>query len=60
MESVLREEAAACGVAVTYCLAGRDPLSGVVLRWAVDGDPQALISRLGRYAFAQEMISIRK
>lgn len=56
MESVLREEAAACGVAVTYCLAERDPLTGVVLRWSVKGDPQPLISRLGRYVFAQEMI----
>jgi acyl-CoA synthetase (AMP-forming)/AMP-acid ligase II len=56
MESVLREEAEACGLVVTHCEAVRDPRTGTVLRWSVDGDPKELISRLERYAFAQVMM----
>jgi len=56
MESVLREEAEACGLVVTFCHVVRDDQKGAVLNWSVEGDPAELVSRLERYAFAQEMV----
>jgi acyl-CoA synthetase (AMP-forming)/AMP-acid ligase II len=56
MESVLREEAEGCGLVVTHCEAVKDPQTGIVLCWSVDGDPKDLIARMERYAFAQKMI----
>ena len=55
MESVLREEAAACGVALVHCQAVRDERRGVVLNWAIEGDPTELLARLNKYSFAHEM-----
>lgn len=56
MESILREEAEACGLIVSYCQAVRDERKGVVLNWSVDGDPGALISRLEKYSFSHEKV----
>ena len=56
MESVVREEAAACGLVVKYCQAVRDEKRGVVLNWSAEGDPRQLLSRLERYSFSHEMV----
>ena len=55
MESVLKEEAATCGLVVKHCQVVRDERKGLVLNWSVEGDPKELISRLGRYSFSHEM-----
>ncbi len=55
MESVLREEAEACGLVVKRCETVRDERTGLLLRWSVEGDPKELISRLDKYSFAHEM-----
>jgi hypothetical protein len=55
MESVFREEAQACELVVEHCEVVRDEHRGLLLRWSVEGDPRELISRLDKYAFAQEM-----
>lgn len=56
MESVVREEAQAGGVALTYCQAERDDRRGIVVRWSVAGDPATLAARLDKYAFDCEMV----
>ncbi|HXE39771.1 MAG TPA: AMP-binding protein, partial [Azonexus sp.] len=56
MESILREEATACGLVVKQCQAVRDERKGVVLNWSVEGDPRGLISRLEKYSFSHEMV----
>jgi acyl-CoA synthetase (AMP-forming)/AMP-acid ligase II len=56
MESIVREEAAACGLVVRHCQAVRDERKGVVLNWSVEGDPGELISRLEKYSFSHEMV----
>lgn len=55
-ESVLWDEAEACGLVVTFCRAVRDERKGVVLNWTVEGNPEELISRLDKYSFAHEMV----
>ena len=56
MESVLREEAAACGVILVHCQAVRDERRGIVLNWSAEKDPGELITRLNKYAFAHERV----
>jgi hypothetical protein len=56
MESIVREEAAACGLALKHCQAVRNESKGVVLNWSVEGDPRALILRLEKYSFSHEMV----
>lgn len=56
MESVVRDEAQACGVELTLCQAEHDDRLGVVVRWSVSGDPVALAARLNKYAFHCEMV----
>lgn len=56
MESVLREEAAACGVTLTHCQATADARRGIVLSWSAEGDPVELLARLNKYAFTHERV----
>ncbi|MNZ71891.1 hypothetical protein D3C78_902580 [compost metagenome] len=56
MESVVREEAQAGGLELTYCQAERDDHRGIVVKWSVAGDPTALAARLDKYAFHCEMV----
>lgn len=55
MESVVSDEAQACGLELTYCRAERDDRRGVVVKWSVSGDPAALTARLDKYAFHCEV-----
>lgn len=56
LESVVMEEATACGLSMSYCKAIQDPKKGYVVKWSVDGDPEPLVSRLGKYSFSNEMV----
>lgn len=57
MESVVREEARAVGVALSVCEASQDPRIGAVVRWRSVGNGQALSIRLAPYTFKHEQMS---
>lgn len=52
--AVVNEEAKSVGATLSKCEVVRDPAHGVVVRWAADGDAEALRARLGLYTFRQE------
>jgi acyl-CoA synthetase (AMP-forming)/AMP-acid ligase II len=54
MESVCREEAAACGAVLTHCAARQDSSVGLVLAWSAADGAKALEERLGAYTFRTE------
>lgn len=56
LESVLKEEAAACGLSVRHCQAVMDQRRGIVLNWSVEGDPKDLVLRLAKYSFSHRML----
>jgi fatty-acyl-CoA synthase len=56
LESVFKEQAAACGAKVTHCEAKQDSKSGIVLHWAADGDRGQIRERLSRFTFLNEEI----